>query len=223
MAGVGGSELESVRVTRLLRDDIVAGRRLPGARLVERDIAAELEVSRLPVREAIRALVADGIVVARPRSWAVVREFTLRDIQDFAEVRASVETQLFVLAAQRHDEAGLAELNQIVEREELAAIAGDTREARVASGMFHEHMAVLADNEMLIELVSVFATRMKWLFGMHSDLILMAAEHRELYEAIAMRDTGLVRTMATVHLASGSEIAEEHFRSMTSRPGASQD
>ena len=50
MTGAGATELESVRVTRILRDDIVLGRRAPGSRLVERDIAAELHVSRLPVR-----------------------------------------------------------------------------------------------------------------------------------------------------------------------------
>ena len=75
-------ELESARVARILRDDIVQGRRLPGDKLIERDIAAELDVSRLPVREAIRALVAEGIVLVKPRSWAVVREFTLRDLRD---------------------------------------------------------------------------------------------------------------------------------------------
>ncbi|MBQ3359643.1 MAG: GntR family transcriptional regulator, partial [Microbacterium sp.] len=74
MTGAGATELESVRVTRILRDDIVLGRRAPGSRLVERDIAAELHVSRLPVREAIRVLVSEGVVVARPRTWAVVRE-----------------------------------------------------------------------------------------------------------------------------------------------------
>src|SRR5690554_3548221 len=88
----GPDELESVRVTRVLRDDIVLGRRMPGSRLVERDIAAELNVSRLPVREAIRALVTEGIVIARPRSWATVREFTLQDVRDYAEVRSAIET-----------------------------------------------------------------------------------------------------------------------------------
>ena len=73
MAGGTAGELESVRVTRILRDDIILGRRAPGSRLIERDIAAELEVSRLPVREAIRTLVNEGVVIARPRTWATAR------------------------------------------------------------------------------------------------------------------------------------------------------
>lgn len=211
MAGMGANELESARVTRLLREDIVVGRRLPGSRLVERDIAAELMVSRLPVREAIRALVAEGIVVSRPRTWAIVREFTLQDVQDFAEVRTAIETQLFIFATQRHDEDGLAGLRRVLEREELAARAGDVHESRAVAGEFHEYLAVLAGNDMFNELVSIFATRLKWVFGLHSDLEAMAADHRALYDAIAVRDVELVTQLAARHLAAGKEAAERRF------------
>lgn len=205
------SELESVRVTRMLRDDIVLGRRLPGSRLVERDIAAELHVSRLPVREAIRALVSEGIVTARPRSWAVVRTFTRKDIEDFAEVRTTVETLLFVYAAQRHDAEGLQKLLELLEREERAAIAGEVDEAMAMAGMFHEYMAVLAGNEMFVELAAVFATRLRWLFGRHEDLMVEAVEHRALYEAIRARDVELVRELVTRHLELGTLAALERF------------
>ena len=75
-------EPESERVTRRLRDEILDGVRGPGDRLVERDLAAELGVSRVPVRDALRALAAEGLVTPRPRSWAVVREFTASDVAD---------------------------------------------------------------------------------------------------------------------------------------------
>ncbi len=211
MTALGANELESARVTRVLRDDIVLGRRMPGSRLVERDIAAELNVSRLPVREAIRALVAEGIVVARPRSWAIVREFTLQDVRDYAEARAAIELHLFVVAAKRHDVRGLAELRAVLEREERAARAGDIHESRAAAGAFHECVAVLSGNEMFVELVSVFATRLRWVFGLHGDLKAMAAEHRMIYEAIAARDEERVSELITQHLAAGTASAEARF------------
>lgn len=207
----GPDELESVRVTRVLRDDIVLGRRMPGSRLVERDIAAELNVSRLPVREAIRALVTEGIVIARPRSWATVREFTLQDVRDYAEVRSAIETQLFIFATQRHDEQGLAGLREVLEREEAAARAGDIHESRAAAGAFHEYMALLAGNDMFVELVSIFATRLKWVFGLHGDLEAMAVGHRELYSAIASRDVPLVTELLARHMAAGTAAAEARF------------
>lgn len=217
--GAEFGELESARVARVLRDDILLGRRAPGSRLVERDIAGELKVSRLPVREAIRSLVAEGIVTSRPRTWAVVRQFTREDVRDFAEVRTAIETLLFVYAAERHDAENLAGLRRLLEREECAAREGDVDGAREAAGSFHEYMAVLAGNDMLTELVSVFAARLRWVFGAHDDLVGMAAAHRELYEAVASRDVELVRRLVTVHLAAGREAAERRFEIVTSAIG----
>lgn len=208
MTGVGKRELESERVARVLREDIVQGRRLPGQRLVERDIAAQLQVSRLPVREAIRILVADGIVVARPRSWAVVRSFTQKDVRDFAEVREALETQAFVLAAQRHDAVGLARLRAVLEVEEAAVAAGDVDVARDAAARFHTTTIELADNEMFAELASVFLVRLRWLFGQHDDLEQEYLAHRTMFEAIERRDVEQVRALLPQHLAVGRHTAE---------------
>ncbi|KQZ23268.1 transcriptional regulator [Microbacterium sp. Root553] len=209
MVGLGtAGELESVRVTRILRDDIILGRRAPGSRLVERDIAAELHVSRLPVREAIRTLVSEGVVVARPRSWAVVRKFTRRDIQDFGEVREAIETLIFLFAAERHTDEGIARLRAALDRELSAAQAGDIEAARMAAGEFHAVAAELAGNEMLDELIGVFVTRLRWLFGQHDDLLAMAEEHRVILEAVAARDTDTLRWLIPRHLASGQATAE---------------
>ncbi|KAB1862410.1 GntR family transcriptional regulator [Microbacterium algeriense] len=213
MAGAVGArgELESVRVTRILRDDIILGRRAPGSRLVERDIAAELHVSRLPVREAIRTLVAEGVVVARPRTWAVVREFTYRDIRDFAEVREAIETLIFVFAAERHDESGIARLRDAYERELAAALVDDSETARIAAAEFHEIAVELAGNEMLAELIAVFLTRLRWLFGQHDDLVAMADEHRIILDAVIARDADALRRIVPAHLASGQSAAERRL------------
>lgn len=204
-------ELESVRVASVLRDDIILGRRKPGSRLVERDIAAELDVSRLPVREAIRTLVAEGVVVARPRTWAVVREFTLQDVSEFGEVRISIETLIFILAAQRHDDAGLARMRDAYERELEAALADDAETARLAAGEFHEIAAQLAGNSMLTELISVFITRLRWLFGQHDDLMAMAEEHRIILDAMSARDIEALGRIVPAHLASGQAAAQRRI------------
>ncbi|WP_231880353.1 GntR family transcriptional regulator [Microbacterium sp. H83] len=204
-------------MTRILRDDIILGRRAPGSRLVERDIAAELNVSRLPVREAIRTLVGEGVVVARPRTWAVVREFTQQDIQDFGEVREAIETLIFVFAAERHSADGIGRLRAAYEREHAAAVAGDVEAARMAAGEFHEISAELAGNEMLGELIGVFVTRLRWLFGQHDDLVAMAEEHRAILEAVSERDIATLRWLIPRHLASGQAAAA---RRLARAPGA---
>ena len=72
---------------------------------MERDIAEELGVSRVPVREALRNLVGEGLATPRPRTWAVVRDFTPEDIEDLMEVRSALETLAIRLAAQRRTPA----------------------------------------------------------------------------------------------------------------------
>ena len=206
------AELESARVARILRDDIMLGRRPPGSRLVERDIARALDVSRLPVREAIKMLMLEGIVVTRPRSWAVVREFSMKDIRDFGEVRTVFETLAFVLAAERHDEEGAQRLAVILEREEQAARNGEVERARVAAAEFHATAVALAGNAGLDELSQVFLPRLRWLFGQHDALFDMADEHREIYDALVARDADLLRELIPQHLLRGRAAAEERLR-----------
>ncbi|MFF9348950.1 GntR family transcriptional regulator [Streptomyces sp. NPDC014734] len=195
-------EPESERVTRQLRDEIVDGVRAPGSKLVERELAAELGVSRLPVREALRALVTEGLVTPRPRTWAVVREFTPTDIADLDEVRSGLETLTFRLAAQRRTRAGLAKLRADLDAELAAAREGDAVRARRAAADFHETVATLADNALLDELGGTLRSRMRWLLGQHDDLVAVAEEHAELYEAIAERDVSRVEALVTKHLAT---------------------
>lgn len=204
--------LESSRVADALREDIMLGRREPGSRLIERDIAAELHVSRLPVREAIKALVAEGIVISTPRSWAVVREFSVQDLQDFAEVRSAVETLAFVLATQRTDDAGFARLEAIVDEEDAAAASGDAAASRAASAMFHITAVELAHNAMLSELAASLITRLRWLFGQHDELAEMTAAHREILAVMRRRDIETLKTMIPAHLAAGRASAEERLR-----------
>jgi len=202
-----GFESESERVTRQLRDEIIDGRRPPGSRLVERDLAAELGVSRVPVRDALRTLVTEGLVTPRPRTWAVVRTFTPSDVRDLHEIRSALEVLTFRLAAERWDEEGLTRLRADLDRQLEAARAGNAVEARRAAADFHETVIALADNELLSEIEHLLHSRMRWLMGQHDDLLAIAAEHEELYDAIAARDVERVERLAREHVSSSFDTA----------------
>ena len=115
---------EAERVAAVLRDQIIDGARAPGSRLVERDLAAEMAVSRIPVRDALRVLVAEGLVTPRPRTWAVVRTFTAADIDELIEVRSALETLAFRRAAERGSADQLAELGAHLAAEQRARARG---------------------------------------------------------------------------------------------------
>lgn len=200
MAGTGEFEPESERVTRQLRDDILDGVRKPGSKLVERELAAQIGVSRVPVRDALRVLVSEGLVTPRPRTWAVVREFTPTDIADLNEVREALEVMTFRLAAQRGDRVGLGRLRSNLDEELAAARAGDAVRARRAAADFHETVTSMAANELLSELEGTLRSRMRWLLGRHDDLLAMALEHEALYAAVADRDVALVEELVVEHL-----------------------
>jgi DNA-binding GntR family transcriptional regulator len=205
MTASGDFTPESERVTRQLRDEILDGVRRPGSRLVEREVAEHLGVSRLPVRDALKALVAEGLVTPRPRSWAVVREFSPSDVADLDEVRSALETLAFRLAAQRHTRAGLEKLRADLDAELAAARAGDAVRARRAAADFHQTVVSLAANELLGELERVLRSRMRWLLGQHDDLLGIAREHEALYQAIAERDLDRVETLVRTHLATSRQ------------------
>ncbi|MER7013514.1 GntR family transcriptional regulator [Saccharopolyspora sp. NPDC000359] len=207
MTQAASFEPESERVARQLRDEILDGVRAPGSRLVERDLAAELGVSRLPVRDALRSLVAEGLVTPRPRSWAVVREFTASDVADLNEVRGAFEALTFRLAAQRRTRDGLARLREVLDTELAAARAGDEVRARRAAADFHEVVTSLAANELLTELERVMSGRMRWLLSQHDDLNVIAEQHEGLYSAIADRDVARVEQLVAEHLAAGQGMA----------------
>lgn len=197
---------EPDRLVEHLRDQILDGDRLPGSKLVERDLAEELGVSRVPVREALKVLATEGLVTLRPRTWAVVREFTEKDVAEFAQVRGAVETLAFRLAAAQRSEAALAALRAVVSEERSAAEAGDVVTARRKAADFHELVFDAAGNGVLGEIAQLMGSRMRWFMSQHVDLSSIARQHEELCEAIAAQDLAAIDRLTAAHLESSEEL-----------------
>lgn len=195
-------ELESSRVTSWLRDAILDGARAPGSRLIERDLAGEFGVSRVPVRDALKALETEGLVELRPRTWAIVRELTPDDLADLDEVRQVLEPMAFRLAAERHRPEGLERLQAALEDEREGARAEDQLVSRRAAADFHEIVVELADNRLLTEMMSGIRSRVRWVLAQHDDLNHVIEEHDELFDAIRDRDGALVAELSFHHVES---------------------
>lgn len=104
------------RVTADLRQEIIAGSLRPGDRLVERELAERFGVSRVPVREAIRALVAEGFVHFETPRRTVVRRLTPHDVKELFELREALEVYAAGLAASRATPQDLAEVEEQIGR-----------------------------------------------------------------------------------------------------------
>ncbi len=209
-AGAESARSEAERATRRLRDEIVSGVRAPGSRLVERDLAADYGVSRVPIRDALRALGREGLVLIEPHRAAVVREFSASDVVDLYEVRSALDVLSFRLAALRHDRAGLRRLREVLDDGVAAAARDDEVRARLAAAEFHDVVTALSGNVLLSEVTEVIRSRLRWLFAQHDDLVEMANEHERLYQAIAARDADLVEKLVLDHLVVSREHKARH-------------
>lgn len=136
---------------RRLLEDIRSGTLSPGARLRETDLAERLGISRTPVREAIRQLEADGLVVHLPRQGATIRSLDHAEVVELYEMRAVLEGTAARLAARAASDIELAELADL--NAELAAAPAGPH-AREANRVFHRTLIEAARNRFLIKAMS---------------------------------------------------------------------
>ncbi|WP_448608827.1 GntR family transcriptional regulator [Geodermatophilus sp. URMC 60] len=189
-----------------IRAGIAEGRWGPGARLVERDLAEEFAVSRVPVREALRALESEGFVELLPRRGAVVRELTRAVVADLFDIRQVLETLAARLVAERIDEDGLARLAAVVEDGRRAVEAGDHSWSGTANTAFHETLLQLSRNDSLRAVLEPLTGRLRWLFRQTSDHDRVQAEHEQLYAALAMGDAELAAAVALAHVRASRHM-----------------
>lgn len=133
-----------------LVEDIRSGRLAPGDRLIEVDLAERLGISRTPVREAIRRLESDGLVVHEPRIGAVVRQLDYAEIAELYEMRVVLEATAAAFAARAASDMEVAELAAI--NDEMRA-ARDDRAIYETNRQFHAVLLNAARNRFLLRAV----------------------------------------------------------------------
>lgn len=203
---LGGSDRSlSAKVYEYLRDAIVEGELAPGTRLLERELSTRLEVSRIPIREALPQLEAEGLIQTSPRRGAVVTQLTLRDIGELFDVRASLDVLTARSAAGQARTRSSVSLGEALDRAEVATESGSATEIAAANAAFHEAILRMSANRLLESLMTPINARVRWLFRLTSerDPKLLCAEHRELHDAIRAGDADLAASLAYVHVERG--------------------
>lgn len=179
-----------------LRQRIVGHGYPPGTRLVEREVAAELRMSRVPVREALRSLATDGLLDLLPRGGARVRRLERSDIAHLYEVWEPLAVQASRLAARRVAEAAargerppaLADLAAALEHAQTAAAAGDGAAEAAANTRFHDRVVALAGNPLLSRTMEQLGWQLQFVFGRLHDPAHMRAQHALMHRYITEGD-----------------------------------
>jgi DNA-binding GntR family transcriptional regulator len=184
-----------------IRLQIIDGTLSPGSRLVERNLAAELGVSRVPVREALRDLVAEGYAIDRATRGIEVRGYPAAEVDELFEIRGALEALLLRHALDGLPAGGEAALRDCLLKAQAALDAGDSAAAVGANAHFHEVLADVAAGPMLRETLLGIRDRMRWLLRRHGNPAEIHAEHEQLLDAIV-----------SAHTPGGRERAEALFR-----------
>jgi DNA-binding GntR family transcriptional regulator len=189
-------------VSEQIRAMILGGRLKPGERLVEESLSAELGVSRVPVREALLALSAQGLVRIEPRRGATVAEITPKIVAELVEVRALLEGLNARLAAQRHDPEIIAELRDTLERGNAAAKAGTRAELARLNAEFHERLAEASHNSVLSDVMRGLRERTSLAFAINGRARAREdwREHAGVLAAVIAGDSELAALLANRHV-----------------------
>lgn len=179
-------------VFNTLRQAILRGELEPGERLPEIQLADKLGVSRTPIREAIRKLELEGLVIMIPRKGAVVAEITEKSLRDVLEVRRALEELSVKLACEKIQEEELEELKVAAKEFEDALKTGDVTAYAEADVKFHDIIYHTTDNERLIQLLNnlseqMYRYRVEYLKREDSHETLLA-EHQYIIEMLKRRD-----------------------------------
>jgi DNA-binding GntR family transcriptional regulator len=212
------------QVASRLRQMLVESRIAPGAKLNERELSAVLNVSRTPLREAIKMLAAEGLVELLPNRGAIAVELTETDVLNTFEVMAGLEGQSGELAAQRITDAELAEI-QALHFEMMAAYTrSDLSGYYRLNALIHNAINAAAKNPVLTTTYNQVNARLQALrFRSNQDgekWKNAVREHEAMVQALAARDAAAMRAVLVAHLNHKRDVVIEQLRSATAAASA---
>ena len=190
--GKTGNQPLSTNLYTELQEDILTGKLKAGQKLTEQKICNEYNVSRTPVREALRQLEMDGLIENIPNRGAFVIGFTAQDIAAIYELRRSYEVLAVRWAIERITEAEFNELEETFEFMEFYTMKNDINKMLNINMAFHQIIYNATHNRMLKQLLSSYQVYLKYCnpsnYYAPNYLADVLEEHRAIYEAFKARD-----------------------------------
>lgn len=200
--GLGGQAYQSIR------DAIQEGKIKPGQRVPELDLCAWLKMSRTPIREALRRLQSDGMLVHAPGGGLSVAQHDLRAVAELYDLRESLEGTAAALAARTADATEIHLLEAILDSH--ARLPDDPQVHARENTLFHEHIYRAAHNRFLLkslqDLHDAVALLGRTTFATPGRIPEAWSEHAAIVAAIARRDNAGAETLARRHVRRGYQL-----------------
>jgi DNA-binding GntR family transcriptional regulator len=210
----------SARIERAIRKDILSGALAPGERLRVAELSARYGVSHIPVRDALRQLEGDRLVIIESHKGAVLRGVSRKFVADMHDTREAIETLLVRNATLKATAADLARLEQLAQDYETAASRREAPSMVEANLRFHRFIAQVGDNPEAANILDrgwelVIAIRNRFGFG-ENRIAEIIRQHRGLVAAIRNGDAAKAVEAAQAHC----ESAKTDLLSRMERDGA---
>lgn len=203
-------------VFHTLRQAILKGELKPGERLMEVKLANKLGVSRTPIREAIRKLELEGLVLMIPRKGAEVAEITEKSLRDVLEVRKALEELAVQLACDKITEEEIQQLREAAREFQKSLQSGDITRVAEADVQFHDILYMATDNQKLVQLLNnlreqMYRYRVEYLKNDEAYPVL-TREHEDIIRHISRRDKEKATEVMCRHIDNQVETVIDAIR-----------
>jgi len=192
------------RLVDRIRERIVTGIFPLGARLSDKDLAAEMNVSRTPVREALLQLRSEGLIVVRPRSGTFVFDVSESELSQICEMRSLFETGALKMAAAVNPASLVGALTFPVAEAALALEDRDYARCEALDTIFHETLIALSANKYLVESYRTISTKVRALRSRlpqnHARIEGAIAQHRRIVDLVAVGKPELASAEIASHV-----------------------
>ncbi len=194
------------RLADWIREEIVIGRFKPGERLMEQALAKECQVSRVPLREALRIVAADGLVTLAPHRGAIVTPLSDTELIELFGLRMALEGFAAASVAKRRPTTELAALRALAQRMSISVVAGELDAYHALAARFHSGLVAASGNGLLAETYRRIQNRFRRYQAAMAripDLPTKSLEeHGRILEAIECGDHVRARDLAEAHIAN---------------------
>lgn len=203
-------------VFNTLRQAILRGELKPGERLMEIQLANKLGVSRTPIREAIRKLELEGLVLMIPRKGAEVADITEKSLRDVLEVRKALEELAVQLTCDKITKEQIRELEEAADEFKKILKSSDVTEIAEADVHFHDVIYKATDNQRLIQLLNnlgeqMYRYRVEYLKNPEAYPQLVA-EHEEIIRHIERKEKEKATEIVCKHIDNQVEAVIDVIR-----------
>jgi DNA-binding GntR family transcriptional regulator len=199
-----GNRTLAAHVQERIREAILTGALKPGARIDQNQVAASLNVSLAPVREALKGLEADGFVTIYPRRGAFVATTSVTDLDELYFARALIEGETIYQAVPHLTDERLTELQRMVDRMKQVTANGDVNAYIALNREFHLGIYNVLGNQTLLQVIHNLwqrseLFRYRYMFIAH-DPERVHLEHQAILDACRSRDQLAARQAAMMHI-----------------------